>query len=101
MEGSDTGETVTRIGDPDPYRVEWLEKARGVNRSQRRRKKRSEEVLREETKRLLVTTSTWETLHSQAPACSTPSLGEWLWASPGDLELRVWGSCERRRLRTL
>lgn len=68
MEGSDTGETVTRIGDPDPYRVEWLEKAGGVNRSQRRRKKRSEEVLREETKRLLVTTSTWETLHSQS-AC--------------------------------
>lgn len=62
MEGSDTGETVTRIGDPDPYRVEWLEKARGVIRRQRRRKKRSEEVPREETKRLLVTTSTWENL---------------------------------------
>lgn len=25
--GSDTGKTVTRIGGPDPYRVEWLEKA--------------------------------------------------------------------------
>lgn len=24
--GSDTGKTVTRIGGPDPYRVEWLEK---------------------------------------------------------------------------
>lgn len=27
--------------------------------------------------------------------------GSGWWASPGDLELRVWGCCKRRRLRTL
>lgn len=54
------GKMVTRTGDPDPYVVEWLEKARDGNRSQRRRWKRSDGVPRKETKRLLVTTSTWE-----------------------------------------
>lgn len=88
------------VGDREPQRGDRLgadEDGSWEGRKRRRKRTRRERgtrgvLPREETKRLLVTTSTWEALHSQS-ACLSPPFSQGAVAGPawGLLSSGPWG----------
>lgn len=89
-----------RVGDREPQRGDRLGRMRmgaGKEEEEEEEDKMGERgtrgvLPRDETKRLLVTTSTWEALHSQS-ACLSPPFSQGAVAGPawGALSSGPWG----------